>query len=328
MKLLMIDLMRLPFWQSEGQGAGGADDGHAPDAGAGNDGAGGAADAGGADGGGDPAPWWAGLGEDAQGFVKAKGLDARKPEEALGALTDIARNAEKKLGRPADSLISRPKEGQDVSAWLAEQREALGLPTDAAGYEVKPPTNFPKEAWDSDLNTRAAALAYEHAVPKSAHEAYVGLFADYVQKLDAQSAEEFEKASSAMRAELEKEWGDGAEARIAAAAQAAQQVAEKAGLASDAIEAMSSVLAAKAGDANVIRMFDAIAQALGEDSAVQIGKGAGGLSLSAADARAELDRLQNPGGDYFEAVKRSDTMKVHELAPRIAELQKIAGGRK
>lgn len=327
----MIGRVLLRAAEAEGGGPGGvapppeaegstppADAGATPPAdGAGGEGAGGA-------GGNDR--WWSGLGDEAQGFVKAKGLDARKPDEALAVLTDIARNAERKLGRPADSLITRPKEGQDVTEWLAEQREALGLPADVQGYAVKPPKDFPKEAWDGELAERAAGLAHQHAVPKSAHEAYVGLFAEYVQKLDASAGAQLEEARTKMMADIERDWGDAAETRITAASQAAQRLAEAAGLDGAAIEAMAATLSAKTGDANVLRLFDALARGMADDTATGMGKGAAGFSTGAADAKAELARLQAPGGEYYEAVAKGDTMTVERLKPRLKALRQAAAG--
>ncbi len=275
---------------------------------------------------GDAPSWWAGCGEDAQGFVKAKGLDARKPDEALAALTDIARNAEKRLGRPADSLLTRPKEGQDVAEWLAEQRTTLGLPADVKGYEVKPPKDFPAEAWDTELAASAAEVAHRLGVPKSAHEAYVGLFADYVRKIDGQAAEQLETARSAMMADLEKTWGDATDTRIAAAQLAAQNLAEEAGLDSEAIQAMVGVLAPKTGDAGVLRMFDALARAMGEDSAVGLGKG--GSEGGAADATAQLEALRAPGGAYYEAVKSGNQAEVKRLQPEVDRLTAAMVGKR
>lgn len=273
------------------------------------------------------APWWQGLPEDAQGFVRAKGLEGVDPAEALPRALEMARHAERKLGKPAEKLIERPAEGQDVAEWLAAQREAFGLPQDVKDYDVKPPKDFPKEAWNTELAEQAAVLAHSMAVPKTVHERYVGLFADYVQKLDQQTAEQYEQARSSMMSELERGWGTETEDRTTRAAQAAQHLAEIAGLDADAITAMSSTLAAKVGDANVLRIFDAVAQAMAEDSGVSIGRGAGGLTTSATEARAQLDQLRAPGGAYYEAVQSKNHAEIRRLQPQIERLTALAVGK-
>ncbi len=275
---------------------------------------------------GDPTPtssWWQGLTDEAQGFVKAKGLDAVDPGEALPRVLEMARNAERKLGKPADTLIQRPAEGQDVSEWLAAQREVFGLPQDVKGYEVKPPKDFPKDAWNTELAEQAASLAHSMAVPKSVHERYVGLFADYVQKLDQQTSEQYETARTAMMSELERGWGDETESRTTRAAQAAQHLAEAAGLDADAISAMSATLAAKVGDANVLRIFDAVAQAMAEDTAVDIGKGGAGFTSTREDAKARLAELRAPGGAYYQAVETKNHTEIKRLSGEIERLTAI-----
>jgi hypothetical protein len=278
-------------------------------------------------GGGDETPWWKALPEDAQAFAKAKGLDARKPDEALIHSITMAQNAEKKLGRPAESLIARPKEGQDITAWLAENREALGIPADAKGYEVAPPKDFPKEQWDGALADRAAALAHSLGIPKSAHEAYVSLMADRIRELDADAGEKLEQARVAMMTELESAWGDNTDTRVTAASQAAQRLAEEAGLGGEQLQAIAQVMAAKTGDANTLRLFDALARMMAEDSAVAIGKGKGGFSTTVEDAKQELETLRAPGGAYFEAVKAKNQAEVRRLQPQIDRLTATVAGK-
>ena len=112
---------------------------------------------------------------------------------------------------------------------------------------------------------------------------------------------------------------------IANAKRAAEWAMGQAGLGTEEFERVTAVLSEKTGDAGVIRMLHAIGKALGEDSAVGLGKGTA-LTMTPADARAELATLQGPGGDYFEASKKRDLAALDRLKPRISQLTKIAAG--
>lgn len=269
--------------------------------------------------------WWATLPEETQGFVKAKGLAEATPDDAVRRVLDMARNAEKKLGKPADRLIDRPAEGQDLTEWLASQRETLGLPADAKGYATAPPEGFPEAAWDADLATRAADLAHKLAVPKAAHDAYVRMFAEHVQGMDTRITEQIEAAQTAMKSELTREWGDQTDLRIERAAQAARALAEDAGLDTDALSNVGHVLAKGTGDAAVIRLFDALARATSEDSAGGLGKG-GGLSMGPAQAQAQLAAMRGPDSEYQKALAEARTTGNRANLTRLeAERERLIG---
>lgn len=319
----------------DGAGGGGAADpaaGAAPPAGDGGAGAGGAggAGAGGAgagDGGAPAGRWWESLSEAQKTYVTATGRTRDDPLEVLPAIIDDYLNAQKRLGAAPDALIEKPKGDQKLPEWLRANAETFGLPADAEGYAVERPDDLPKEIpWNADLEAQARAVALENGVPREAHEAYVRLFADHAKGLYEQSAEQIAQANAQMMEALSGEWGAQTEARITRAAQAASVVAEKAGLDQDALANVAAVLSKKTGDAATIRIFDAMAEALGDDSAVGLGKGNAGFAMTPAEARAELARLRAPEGDYNVAVKSGDSQRVQELTRRIEHLSKLAAG--
>lgn len=296
----------------------------APDGGGGAAAVPGAAPEGGSPG--DPPPagaagetpdWWGALDAETLPFVEAKGLKGKPADEALKSVLGMYRNAEAALGKKG---LPAPDKGQDAADWLAANREALGLPKDAAGYEVAPPEGFDEATWDKPLADRAAAMAMELAVPPKVHQKYVGLFAEYVQNIDRAAAEERTRADTEMNSALARDWGKDTDARIAGARQAAQRLAEDAGLDSDALSHVGAILSRELGGAPTLRLFDRLAQAMADDTIVQ-GGGGGGAGAT-ADAQAQLSALMAPGGRYYEAVAKGNTMAVRDLMPEITRLQK------
>lgn len=280
----------------------------------------------------DPPPaggskWWESpdLSDDDRAWLTARGLADDDKDKVLMRALKGHREAERRLGHKPEDLVTRPKDGQKLSEWLAEQREKLGLPAEADGYKVDPPEGWPEGSeWDGGLEAEARKIAFEAGVPPEAHERYVQLYAEKVRQMDEASQAMLHDATERMNADLRKDWGEQLDARIARAQQAAGVLAEAAGLDREAQSNMVAVLADKTGDANVIRLFDALAEQMGEDSAVAIGRHQGGFSMTPADARAKIAELSAPGGAYFEAMKGGDFQAQQQQVAEIQRLMKIA----
>jgi hypothetical protein len=271
--------------------------------------------------------WWEGpdLSDEDRSWLTARGLADDNKDAVLLKAIKGHREAERRLGHKPEDLLTRPKDGQSVSEWLAAQRDKLGLPDKEDGYKMDPPEGWPEGAtWDADLEAQARKIAFEAGLPPEVHKAYVGLYAEKVRQLDEASATMLAEATDKMRGDLRKDWGDQLDARIARAQQAAGVLAEAAGLDGQALQNAAAVLAEKTGDANVLRLFDALAEKLGDDSAVGIGRHAGSLGMTAAEARAEIERQSVKGGEYFEAMKSSDMERQKAAQARITQLMKIA----
>lgn len=331
-----------PVWQGEGAGAGaggaGGDGGAAAAALAaaaaagqgGGEGGAAAADPGKqGDGAGSSAKWWEGakFSDDQRKHLTASGLTVDDPLDALPKLTDMHRHAMQRLGKDPASFIDKPGKDQPLTDWMKANREVFGLPEAAEGYKIEPPKDWPKDAaWDKDFEAQARAVAFENGLPPAALQGMVNLYADKVKAIAAGAEADFARANDAMRADLVKDWGSQADARMLRASQAAQVIAEKAGMGADQIADVAKSLSAKAGDANVIRMFDAIAQAMGDDTALGLGKSSGNLGTTPAEARQQLAQLQSPDGEYYKAVAAGNSAKIAELKPQIERLTKIATG--
>jgi hypothetical protein len=263
-------------------------------------------------------------------WLRTKGYAIDNAAEVALKAARGHRAAEGKLGRGLDAIMDKPKAGQSVSEWLAENRAQLGLPDSLDAYEAKPPEDWPKDQpWNAEMEAKARAIVFEAGAPPELHQKLVALYAGEMGRMEASATQAMEKANTEMMAALTKDWGDQADRKIVQARQAATALAERAGLDADGIRAVAGALAKDTGDAATIRMFAALGEMMGEDRAVGIGNG-GGFALTPQQARAEMTRLTAPGGDMFEWVAKQAqgvpgaAAKVQELRARQEQLARIA----
>jgi hypothetical protein len=257
-------------------------------------------------------------------WLTARGLAVDDPLAVIPKLVKGHRGAEQKLGKGLDSIMDRPGKDQPLPDWLRANAAVLGLPDSEDGYKVDPPEGWPKDMpWDGELEAAARKLAFDAGVPKSAHDAYVGLFATKMQALEQAATEGLAKAREAMMGELTRDWGDAVPAKIAQAQQAASAFGVQAGLSAEQIAGITQVLAEKTGDAGVLKLFAAIGAAMGEDRGLGLGAG-GGLTMTPAEAKEELRRFESPEGDYGKAFAAGDYRRLAELKARREQLSRIA----
>lgn len=276
------------------------------------------------------AKWWEDsktYDADTQGWLAARGLTVDDPLTILPKIIQGHRNAESRIGKGIDSIMDRPAKGQDYGEWARANAEPLGLPADAGGYEVKPPADWPKDLpWDAESEAKARDIAFKFGVPPAAHQAYVAFQAQMVRDLDKAAADGLATARQAMDAELQKDWGTQLEARKTRAGQAMQALAEKAGVTVDGIQALSQTMSGASSDATVVRIFDAVAELMGDDIGVAMGRGRGQFGMTPAEARSELQRFESPEGEYGKAFAAGDRVKLAELRARREQLSKLAAG--
>jgi hypothetical protein len=275
-----------------------------------------------------PAPWWeaSAYSPDDQQWLKSRGLTEDDMTTIVPKLVKGHRAAEQRIGKGIDRIIEKPGDGQNVTEWLAANRTALGLPDKEDGYQVKVPDFWPKDAeWNGDLATKAQKLAFDNGIPPQFMQQMTELYAADVKALLDAADQGHKTATEAMMADLRKDYGGKTDAVITLARQATEQVAQQAGLGSDAVTALSQVLSDKMGDANVIRFMAQIGKMMGEDTLLGGGKG-GTLSGTPAEGRAALSRFTAPDGEYAKAVAAGDARKVAELRPEFERLAKLAAG--
>lgn len=283
-------------------------------------------------GGGAPAAKWfdaADYTPEEREWLTAKGLAVDDPSAVLPKLVKGHRSAEQRIGKGLDSIMDRPKEGQAWSEWARANASALGLPEAEDGYKVERPDGWPKDApWNDDLAGKARKIAFDHGLPPQALGAFTQLYAAQIASMNDAVDQQLEQSRAAMMGDLEKDWGAAMPQKLALARQGAQQLAQAAGLGTDALELFSASLSPKVGDAAVMRMFAAVGEMLGEDSAPGLGKG-GGLAMTAAEAQAELGRsFLAPDSPFAKAMKDNNRAEIERLRPEYDRLNRIVAGGK
>lgn len=272
--------------------------------------------------------WWEGdkFADPARLYLTAKGLTVDDPLEAMPKLIDIAANAEKRIGRGLDSIIDKPGKDQPYSEWVAANRAALGLPADEAAYKIAPPESWPKDLpWDTAGEGKARSIALKYGIPDAALQELVALQASTVMDVYGSTAAMSAKALADMMNDLERDFGTQTPVLMNKAKQAAQLVAEKAGLSTEALANLSDAMREKIGDANVIRFMGSIADMMSDDAAVGMGKG-GSMTTTPAEARQQLAVLRDKGGDFYQATYERNETKLAQLRPVVERLSRIAAG--
>lgn len=276
--------------------------------------------------------WWQDgkrFDEQTRTMLEAKGLTTDDPLEAMAKLSGLYRHAETRLGKPADSLLDKPKDGVTAD-WLRENGELFGVPEAADGYKIERPDSWPEDAaWDDKAEAAFRGKAHELGLSDSQAQGMVELYAQTVAESLGTANEGLQAAQDKLQAELQKDWGDSYLAKVSQAQQAWQAAAEQAGLPAEASTNAAAMLSEKLGDASVLRLFAALGDMMGEDSLPRVGGGGGhSLTTTPAEARAELAAMRDPGSDYMKAVQaRNEGQPVPnwtELQERRARLTKLA----
>lgn len=308
----------------EGGGGEGGEEGGADEGGEAGGGEGGGGESGG--------DWWADdrFDEATQTQLKALGLTVDDPLDAVSSLAKMERDAKAKFGKGVDAFIEKPGEGKDVGEWLRANGDMFGIPENPEGYEIKPPEGWPEgQEWDADFEAEARKIAHEAGVPAAALQKMTDLYAGKVAAILGNAQTAMATARSEMMADLHKDWGDQTGAKLAQVAQISGVLAEAAGLDEAAMAGLAKTLKdATGGDANTIRLFAAIADMAGDDSAVFDDRGGQGGAMTPALARQRIEEMKAPDSDYRKAMReQSRTGKsgnYNRLHKEWRELHRIA----
>lgn len=257
-------------------------------------------------------------------YLTARGLTVDDPLEALPKIVQAHRNAEKRLGQPADQILSRPAEGQELGDWMRENGELFQVPEAPDKYDLKRPDLKDGVQWNEGLETKAREVAHSHGVSNAALQAMTEVYAAEVQGLLDGAETDLQAANEEMMGALQKDWGDQTNARIAVAKQAAQAIAEQAGMDKDAMQNLAMSMKPKTGDAGIIRLFAAIGEMMGEDMLSGGGGGGGQFGTTPAEARQRLAQINGEGGEMAQAYAEGNQAKIAQLQPEIERLSKIA----
>lgn len=254
-------------------------------------------------------PWWQDtkrFDDKTQTMLKAKGLTVDDPLEAMQKLAGMYSNAETFRGKPVDQLMEKPKQGQEVSEWMKANGDLFGIPEKPEDYKIEKPESWPKDApWDDKAEAKLREKAHELGLNSAQTSAMAGIYADIVTETLGGAEAGGQQARAQLEAELKKGWGDEYPAKVARAQQAWQVAAEQAGLDADGALNAAQMLSGKdgEGDANVLRLFAALGDMMGEDVLPRVGGNGGSLGVTPAEARAELETMLSPDSEYSKAVK-------------------------
>lgn len=201
-------------------------------------------------------PWFTGADAELVGHIQNKGWHEKPANEVALEAIKAHREAEKHIGVPADQIIRQPKDASDEAGWNALYAK-LGKPATAAEYDLA----AVKFADGTDLSEDFAAFARTTAhalnLPKEAGARLAAELAKYIDGADTGSRAEAEAKLATERVELDKEWGNNKEANLFIA----KQAAAKLGVTPEAVAALEKAV----GYAGVMKMFQKIGSAIGED---------------------------------------------------------------
>jgi hypothetical protein len=267
--------------------------------------------------------WWQGEAfQPYSEFLTAKGLTIDDPAEAAARAVKGWQSAEKHLGRPADALIQKPKEGQALAEWMRENAGIFGLPESPEKYELKAPKMPEGVGWDATLEAKARAVAHANGVPPAALQAMTEVYAAHIGEVAQEAQNGIAAANQAMLADLMKDWGHNTPHMMAVAQQAAQAIGQKAGLSPEGLAGVAMVLKEKVGDAGVMKIFATIGEMMGEDT-LQTG-GTQSLGMTPQQAAAQLRAMDAPDGEYGRAYARGDRAEMARLQDKRNALIRIA----
>lgn len=273
------------------------------------------------------AKWWDGADyAETRAMIAAKGFADDDMSKAMPKIVKSLHSAEQRIGRGLDSIIDKPAKDQSMAEYMRANAATFGLPEKEDGYTVEAPDFWPKDTqWDEKMAADVRKLAFDEGLSPSALKGVVGLYAQKMKDLNDSTVTDIEKSREVMMKDLQREFGDQTDVKINAARQAADHFVAKAGLPQSAIDHISGLLKASGGDAYTIKLFASIHEAMGEDAAVGLGKG-GPMTMTPADARAEIANMTARDSDYSKAVSTGNRAQMAEFKARMAMLTKIASG--
>lgn len=238
--------------------------------------------------------WLAGLPEDLRAAPSL--LKFRDPAALAKSYTEL------------EGLIGRrgavpPKDGDPpevAQAW----RQALGVPEQPDGYEIKAPEGTPDDVWGADTSKVLASWAHELGLTPAQAQGIAERYAGMLTKHAADTSE-------ATETELRREWGAAYERKVNAGIAAVRQFASD-----DARAALKA--AGLDQNPHILRMLVRVGEAIGDHDG-SAGMGSGGGAMTPSDARAEAARVRaHPG--YFD--RRHPEHRV--LVQRAIDLEQMA----
>jgi len=222
-------------------------------------------------------------------------------------------NLEKRVG--ANTVVA-PTRGE-TTKFFADNKEALGVPDKAEGYEYQKP-ELPKGMdWDFATEQAARAFALERHIPADLFkemmdfevQARIGLYKEIAQ------AEAKDEAKT--QAALDKAWGADKDRNT----EIAKAVPRALGLEEGELEAIN----AKIDSPVLMKLFHKIGELMGEDQLKGAMEGSSGFGTSAMAAKAEIDALRM-NKDFMEVLHNGRAQGHKEAVEKWEALHKRLAG--
>lgn len=149
-------------------------------------------------------------------------------------------------------------------------RLKLGVPTDATGYDIKLPENFP----DPEFGKVAAPLLHKHGIPKTAAEGLMADFTAQVAAAEAARAAAETKQFSTEMADLKNEFGANFDQKM----ELGKRAFVKVGMPPEVMDLIEDAMhdKGKPGTAAMLKFAANLGEMLGEGKFVD-GQGTGGF---------------------------------------------------
>ncbi len=189
-----------------------------------------------------PAPgsadWHAKFTGDDLGWLQNRGLTAKGSDDAFAAIVAAARNAEKKIGVPADRLVTLPADMSAPGA-LDEVYAKLGRPAKVEEYGIKAEDG---DAIGADFVNKFTAAAFANGLTKTQAEAFFKEIDSTISGLYESEQKAAEAKSAADMLALKNEWGQSYDFNLLVAKEAARTL----GLSKDELAAMETAMGSSA----------------------------------------------------------------------------------
>ncbi len=231
-------------------------------------------------------PWFAGLDDETRGYITNRGLDKLDATQAAHEAIKAARNAQAKLGIPADQVLRVPSDANDKDGW-GKVYERLGRPADPKDYQLEM-LEKDKPAFYDAIRPKL----HELGVTKTQGEELVKHINSWMKTAVEENTAAQTAALAVDQADLKKSWG----ANHAVNQMIAQKAMQKLGFSDAEVKAMETV----AGYKGIMEKMLKIGVGLGEDRFVSNDL-PGGKGLMTREGA--LERLNQKKADRAWAAK-------------------------
>ena len=231
----------------------------------------------------DPNAWFANLEPETRGHIQNRAWDKLSPAEAAQAAIKSYREAESKLGLPADRVLRMPKDVDDVESWKALYTK-LGVPADKADYKLGELKNGAGQPLDLTFATQLQDAAHAANLTPQQAQSVAGAVVKAQEAAELTRANATKMAAQAEGDALRANWG----AKFDINDMMVTRFANQMGIDGPTLKTMGSVV----GGAKVMETFLKLAVASGEARFIS-GDGGGSQIMSVDQAlarRAELMR--------------------------------------